>query len=68
MEDDQICVSYGDKIRVGPNLDGELAVKIENSAFGEAPRWLSINMSGYDRLQAIEELIGALNRLRDAEQ
>lgn len=68
MEDHHIYVSYGDKISVAPNLDGELAVKIENSAFVEPARWFNIKMSGYDRLHAIETLIGALNRLRDADQ
>lgn len=68
MEDNHIFVDYGDKITVAPNLDGELAVKIENSAFVGPARWLNISMTGYDRLQAIEQLIGALNRLRDADR
>lgn len=68
MEDGFITVDYGDKITVAPNGDGELAVKIQNTAFGEPPRWLNIGMTGYDRLRAIEDLISALNRLRDPDQ
>lgn len=64
MEETLITVDYGDKISVAPNLDGEAAVKIENTAFVESPRWISVGMTGEDRRRAIDELIDALNQLR----
>lgn len=68
MENNDITVSYGDKITVAPNPDGELAVKLQNTAFDEAARWLNVRMSGHDRLHAIDDLIDALKRLRDDDQ
>lgn len=57
-----ITPEYGFTVQESP--DGDLAVKIENKVFVEAPRWL-IFSSG-ERSAQIDALIGALAELRDA--
>lgn len=68
MEDDSITISNGDRITVAKDSDGESSIRIENAAFVEPPRWLRIAVAGkHDRARAIDDLIHALEQLRDGE-
>lgn len=56
-----ITPEYGFTVQESP--DGDLAVKIVNAVFEEAPRWLIF--SSDERSAQIDALIGALTALRD---
>lgn len=66
MDDDYISIQNGDEITVAKNSDGDLAVKIENKVWVEQPRWIHVSVAGdHDRTTAINNLIYALEQLRD---
>lgn len=58
-----ITPEYAFTVQEAPE-DGDLAVKIENRVFEEAPRWLIF--SNDERSAQIDALIDALTELRDA--
>ena len=60
-----VCVTYGDGFSVEQDEDGLLSVKIQSRAFVEEPRWLTCDVSGGDRSRYLNELIWALEELRD---
>lgn len=68
MDDDYISIQPGDTITVAEGPDGHPAIKVENSAWIEPPRWLLFQFPGHDQTARIDELIGALVELRDAER
>jgi len=68
VDDDIINLTNGDKITVEKNPNGDLAVKVENAVWVEPPRWIEVSVHGkHDREQLINDLIGALEQLRDAD-
>ena len=62
---DTIRIDYADGFSVVPDEDGELAVRIQNKAFVEEPRWITCAVVGGDRERYLNELIWALEELRD---
>lgn len=65
-DDEQLAVSLGDRFSVEWRTDLECwAVRIENGAWVEAPRWLICDLTGGDRARYIDALIGALVELRE---
>lgn len=60
-----ITLSWGDACTVDTDEDGRLAVKIQNTAFVEEPRWLGCEVRGGDRAMYLNRLIWALEELRD---
>lgn len=64
-ECNQITIDAGDHISVDEDPSGEVGVLIHNPAFGET-RWLSISLNGYDGKHVLDDLIDALDKLRDA--
>lgn len=70
MDEVAITLSYADGIEVvdDPYEPGEPAVRIQNRAFVEDARWLRISMApGHDRTTMLNELIRAVEKLRDHE-
>lgn len=68
MDDDYISIGPGDTITVTEDPDGYPAIKIQDTVFEEEPRWLLFHFPGGDQATRIDELIGALVELRDAER
>lgn len=65
-DDEGIVINNGDQFTVEKDSDGEPIIKIQNMAWVEEPRWLSVAVAGkHDRITAINELIYALEQLRD---
>ena len=64
---DGLSITYGDEFAVTNDSDGNRAIRIQNGAFVEDPRWLRVEIVGGDRRRYIGELIGALEELRDTE-
>jgi hypothetical protein len=58
-----LVITYGDTFTVARDEDGYLAVKVQNAAFVEEPRWILPPMSERDRY--LDALIAALKNLRD---
>ncbi|GLU61585.1 hypothetical protein [Paenarthrobacter ureafaciens] len=67
MDETYISIEPGDEFVVTDDTDGYPAVKIQNKAFVEDPRWLLFNSPGPDQNRRINELIYALTQLRDAQ-
>lgn len=66
MDDAYIAINNGDNFTIEQDPDGYPAVKIENTAFLEEPRWLLARVAGnHDRYSTINALIDALTTLRD---
>lgn len=66
MDDDFISIGAGDSITVSEDQDGYPAIKIQDTVFGEPPRWLLFHFPGGDQQDRIDSLIGALTELRDS--
>lgn len=64
MDHEYISITPEYAFTVQESPDGDLAVKIVNRVFDEAPRWLIF--SSDERGAQIDALIGALTSLRDA--
>lgn len=63
--DEAITVTNGDKIKFATDPDGYPAVRIENAAFVEAPRWISFGVIGkHDTIRAVDDMIHALTTVR----
>ena len=70
MDEDALNLSYGDGIEVvdDPYDPGVPAVRIQNRAFVEDARWIRTSMApGHDRTSMLNELIRAIEKLRDHE-
>lgn len=63
--EEHLHIDYGDGFTVTDDEDGDLAVKVQNRAFVEEPRWISCGVRGGDRERYLNELIWALEELRD---
>lgn len=63
MDHEYISITPEYAFTVQESPDGDLAVKIENRVFVEAPRWLIFSTS--ERNAQIDALVGALTALRD---
>lgn len=65
--DERIMLDVGDEVAVEYDRYLEMPViRIQNSAFVEKPRWLACAVTGeHDRARAIDELIWALQELKD---
>lgn len=69
MDEDYISIQNGDRFTVEKDPDGYRAIKIQNTAWVEEPRWLLMRVAGqHDRQTAIDELIHALTELRDVQE
>jgi hypothetical protein len=62
-----LIIDRGDGFTVTTDGDGYPAVRIQNKAFVEEPRWLACYVTGPDRRRYLDELIDALVELRDTE-
>jgi hypothetical protein len=58
-------IGRGDTFTVARDFDGFPAVRIQNTAFVEEPRWLTCSITGPDRQHYLDDLIHALVQLRD---
>lgn len=68
---DSIIIENGDHFTVVPDPDSAdgRVIKIENTVWIQEPRWFGFAVAGkHDRAAAINELIDALTKLRDAGQ
>lgn len=66
---DVITLDYGDQVIVEADPydpDESLAIRVQNGAFVERPRYIRCAVVGGDRARYLDELIGALEQLRDA--
>lgn len=63
MDHEYISITPEYAFTVQESPDGDLAVKIENRVFVEAPRWLIFSTD--ERNAQIDALVGALTALRD---
>lgn len=63
MDNECISITPEYAFTVQESPDGDLAVKIENRVFVEAPRWLIFSTD--ERNAQIDALVGALTALRD---
>lgn len=63
MDHEYISITPEYAFTVQESPDGDLAVKIENRVFVEAPRWLIFSTD--ERNAQIDALVGALIALRD---
>ena len=61
-----LIIDRGDHCVLATDSDGFPAIRIQNAAFVEEPRWLGCYVTGPDRSRYINELIDALVQLRDA--
>ena len=61
-----IGLDYGDKIEVAPDEEGDLAIKITQTAWVEEPQWIRFCRSKHDRDSLIDELIEALEKIQKA--
>lgn len=67
--DEGINITNGDRFTIEPHYDGEPGIKIQNAVWVEEPRWLDFSVAGkHDRESAINELIYALECLRDGKK
>jgi hypothetical protein len=66
MDDDYITIEPGDRFTVERDVDGYLAVKIQDAVWVSQPRWLLFHFPGFDQRSRIDELIDALTELRSA--
>lgn len=65
MGDDYINIGPGDECTVENDVDGYPAIRIQNRAWVEAPRWLLFGYPDGDRDMYIDRLITALEQLRE---
>lgn len=65
MDEDYISIGPGDTITLSTDPDGYPAVKIQDTVFGGAPRWILSPFSGHDQAARLDALIDALTQLRD---
>lgn len=63
--DDGINITYGDGFTVARDYDGYVAVKIQNTAFVEDPRWITASGYDYDLEQNVRDLAAALVKMAD---
>jgi hypothetical protein len=61
-----INISPGDAFSVAKDDDGYPAVKVENRAWVEDPRWITVSAVGHDDERRIRDLAATLERLADA--
>ncbi|MGP9651970.1 hypothetical protein ACT3TP_15970 [Glutamicibacter sp. AOP38-B1-38] len=64
MEQEGLYVEYGDTFKVTKDPDGYKAIRVNNSAWVEEPRWLHFGNIDGDKRRLIEDLIYALEQLR----
>lgn len=66
MNEENIVITNGDRITIVNDEDGEAAICIQNTVWVEDPRFILFGVAGkHDREAAINELIYALERVRD---
>lgn len=66
MDEDYLSITAGDTFSIATDQDGYPAVKIQNEIWAELPRWILAGEPGdYDQATRLDELIGALEQLRD---
>ena len=63
--DDGINITYGDGFTVARDCDGYVAVKIQNTAFVEDPRWVTASGYDYDLERNVRDLAAALVKMAD---
>lgn len=69
FSDEGIRIENGDTFTVEPHYDDRPGIKIQNTVWVEEPYWIDVVVAGkHDRIQAINELIYALEKLRAAEE
>ena len=64
--DDGINITYGDGFTVARDYDGYVAVKIQNTAFVEDPRWITASGYDYDLERNVRDLAATLVKMADA--
>lgn len=67
MDDDFISIEPGDRFEVAEDEDGYPAVRIQNTAFEEAPRWIRIGPLVSDQRRRVRELIYTLQEIEAAD-
>jgi hypothetical protein len=66
MRMDGISIDRGDGVEVATDPDGYRGIRVANRVWVEAPRWIYVTVDGkHDRRHAFDELIHALETLRD---
>ncbi|MGP5015569.1 hypothetical protein ACTXJX_17400 [Glutamicibacter ardleyensis] len=65
---DGINIQPGDTFKVTKDLDGYQAIKIMNTVWVEEPSWLTIGHINGDQRRQLDELIHALQQLRDSSE
>lgn len=63
--DQGISITYGDAVKVARDYDGYVAVKIQNTAFVEDPRWITASGYDHDLEQNVRDLARALVKMAD---
>lgn len=63
--DEGINITYGDKAKVARDYDGYVAVRIQNTAFVEDPRWITASGYDYDLEENVRNLARALMTMAD---
>ena len=58
-------VNLGDKFKAARDSDGYPAVRVQNSAWVEEPRWITGSSTGSDQEQNVRDLAAALLRMAD---
>ena len=58
-------VNLGDKFKASRDYDGYPAVRVQNSAWVEEPRWITASSTGSDQEQNVRDLAAALLRMAD---
>lgn len=60
-----INITYGDGFKVARDYDGYVAVKIQNTAFVEDPRWITASGYDHDLERNVRDLSAALVKMAD---
>lgn len=68
MDEDSIYIQPGDTFEVTKDHDGYNAIRVQNTVWAEAPRWLNFGALDGDKRRQIDSLIDALEQLRNAKE
>lgn len=63
--DEGINITCGDECKVACDYDGYVAVKIQNTAFVEDPRWITASGYDYDLERNVRDLAAALVKMAE---